>query len=228
MKTSLRVELPQIVLLASMFVLAALTWPHAPERIPVHWDVRGEVNGFGGKVEGLLLLPLIALAVYLMMRFLPVLDPGRANYPTFAGAYAVIRVSALVVIATVYGIIHLSLRGHPVRVETVMPLLVGGLFVVLGGVLGKIRPNWFVGVRTPWTLSSKRAWTQTHRVCGFLFVASGLLTMAAALVDPRLAVGGLVGAAVLTPVVALVYSYRVWKADPDKVPPAGTLPADES
>jgi uncharacterized membrane protein len=221
-------DIPHLVLLAAMFLAAALTWPSAPERIPVHWDLAGEVDRYGGKLEGLLGVPLVALGIYLLMRFLPRIDPGRANYALFAGAYAVLRFVVLALLAGIYGLVHLVIRGHPVRMGTVMPLFVGALFVVVGGLLGKIRPNWFVGIRTPWTLSSKAAWTRTHRLGGWLFLVTGLATLGAAAVGPRAAFAVLFTGGLVTAAVSMVYSYLVWRSDPDKIPPAGTLPADET
>jgi uncharacterized membrane protein len=229
MKTTFRGELPHLLLIAAMFLGGALSWAVAPDRIPVHWNVRGEVNGYGGKVEGLVLLPLIALGVYLALRFLPRLDPGRANYPGFARPYGIIRFTTLLAVAVVHFSILLQVHGRPVPMERISPLLVGGLFLVLGGVLGKIRPNWFVGVRTPWTLSSKASWVKTHRVAGWLMLGCGSATIASALLlPPPVTLGVVVTSAVGAAVVSTVYSYQVWRRDPDKLPPAGTLPADES
>ena len=179
MKVSWRTEWPLWVVLAGMFVLAAITWPHAPDRIPVHWGLNGEVNGYGGKFEGLLLLPLLAAGSYLLFLVLPNFDPGRANYAQFAGAYTMLRFAIVLVLALVDGVILLWIGGHRLSVATFIPMLVGGLFLVMGSVLGKIRPNWFVGIRTPWTLSSKLAWTKTHRLGGWVFMLAGLLFLAA-------------------------------------------------
>jgi len=106
-------------------------------------------------------------------------------------------------------------------------MVMGGLFIVIGGVMGKIRPNWFVGVRTPWTLSSKVSWSRTHRLGGWLFIFVGLATMMAGFVHARVAlwilIGGLIGSTVWT----VVYSYVSWRRDPEKIPPTNTLPADD-
>ena len=106
-------------------------------------------------------------------------------------------------------------------------LAVGAMFFVMGNVLGKLRPNWFFGVRTPWTLSSKLSWNKTHRLAGWVFVLGGLLLMAAGLVGTPTAMG--IAFAVLMAGVlgAVTYSYFVWRSDPDRVPPAGTLPAND-
>jgi len=228
LKTSWALEAPQLLLLLAMFALAIGTWDAAPDQIPMHWDERGQVDRFGGKAEGLFLLPLVALGTYLLLRFLPRVDPGRANYANFAGAYAVIRFSVLALLAAVYGWVHLTLRGRAALEATVVaPFLAGLLFLVLGGVLGKVRPNWFVGVRTPWTLSSKQAWMRTHRLAGWLFLFSGLTLWALLLVSPLWAARAIPVAALLSAGVAAVYSYFVWRADPDKQAPLQTRPLDE-
>jgi uncharacterized membrane protein len=108
----------------------------------------------------------------------------------------------------------------------VMPLMLGLLLVGLGGMMGKIRPNWFVGIRTPWTLSSKAAWVKTHRLGGFLMVAAGILTMASTLLGPRVAFGTMIATLVASTVGSAAYSWHVWKHDPDKLAPAGSLPGE--
>jgi len=226
MRFSWRTEWPLWALLLAMFAMAAITWPHAPDRIPVHWGLNGDVNRYGGKFEGLLLIPIIALAVYLLFLVLPRLDPGRANYAQFAGAYTLLRFSILMVLALVDGVIHLWIRGIHTPMSTLIPMFVGAMFVVIGSVLGKIRPNWFVGIRTPWTLSSKLSWTKTHRVGGWVFVTAGLLLFLAGAVHSTPALIGAIAATGAGVLGTIVYSYVLWRGDPDRVPPAGTLPAD--
>jgi immunity protein, SdpI family len=227
-RTSWWTEGPQWLLLLAMFALGAWTWSTAPERVPVHWNAAGEVDRYGGKPEGLFMLPAVALGVYLLLLLLPRLDPGRANYATFAGAYNVIRLTMLAFFAALYGWTVLEMRGRTtLNAEVVMAFLTGLLFIVLGGVMGKIRPNWFVGVRTPWTLSSKRSWVKTHRLAGWLFVLAGLTVWACFIASPGWMGQAIMVAAALAAGVPAAYSYFVWRTDPDKVPPALTLPLDD-
>ncbi len=226
MKFSWRTEWPLWAMIAGMFLLGALTWSGAPERIPVHWGWSGEVDRYGGKFEGILLLPLLAFALYVVFLVIPRIDPGRANYARFAGAYAVVRYGVITVIAFVYAVIHLWIRGHRVEVSTLIPLLIGGLFVSLGSVMGKVRPNWFVGIRTPWTLSSKLSWVRTHRLAGWVFTTFGLCLMLSGLLRAKAAFVVTLALFAVGMVWTLVYSYLTWRRDPDRVPPAGTLPAD--
>jgi immunity protein, SdpI family len=218
-------ELPMWLLLAGMLALAGLSWSGAPDRIPVHWNLHMQVDRYGGRFEGLLGIPLLALGLYVLMLLLPRIDPGRTNYPGFWGAFTTLRLALTAFLAAIYLVIHLWMRGIEVRVDTVVPLLVGALFIVVGNLLGKVRPNWFVGIRTPWTLSSKDAWVRTHRVGGWVFVAEGLVFMAAGLLRTPWAFFASCSLLLAGIVLLFVYSYLVWRADPDKLPPAGTTPA---
>lgn len=227
MNTNWRIELPLLLLIAAMFAAAIIIWPAAPAGIPVHWNVQGEVDRYGGKVEGLLGLPALALAIYLLMRYLPRIDPGRANYARFGGAYTAIRAGIVVLMAVIYAVILSSALHHPVDVARVIPVGVGALFVLVGTVLGKIRPNWFVGIRTPWTMSSKMSWVRTHRLGGWLFVALGLLFAATGVASFGSFGYVVIGAVFAVVAILFVYSYFVWRDDPDKQLPAGTQPADD-
>jgi uncharacterized membrane protein len=92
--------------------------------------------------------------------------------------------------------------------------------------MGKLRPNWFIGIRTPWTLSSKRAWVQAHRVAGYLYVAAGAAMVGATLLNPRAAFLVTLAGAFTPALVAIPYSWWIWRNDPERMPPAGTLPAE--
>ena len=218
MRTNLRIEAVQWILIGAMFVLAVAAWPSAPDRIPVHWGLSGEPDRYGGKLEGLLMLPLVTLGVYLLMLFLPRVDPRRAAYAMFEGAYGAIRLSVTVFLAFLHGFVLLWTMGEAPDSAVVVPVLVGGLLVVIGNLLGKIRPNWFVGVKTPWTLSSRRSWVKTHRLGGWLFVLLGLASVGLGLTGAGWA-NAVVPAAVVACIVWLfVYSYLVWRSDPERTP----------
>jgi len=227
MKFSLRAELPQWIVIAAMFIAAAVSWPYAPERMPTHWNLAGEVNGYGGKFTGLLVLPLTALGIYVLMLVLPLVDPGRRNYQNFATAYNAIRMTILLVVAAIYVCLLVTAFGGKVNVTAISSLLIAAMLLVIGNFLGKIRPNWFVGVRTPWTLSSKLSWNKTHRLAGWLFMVMGLLVAAAGILQTAwmfilmLAVNG------SCIVWMIVYSYLVYRRDPDRTSPAGVSPGAE-
>jgi uncharacterized membrane protein len=227
MRVTWRTEWPLWLLLAAMFTLAALSWHSVPDSMPVHWGISGEPDRWGGRFEGLLLLPLIGVAVYLVLLAAPRIDPGRANYASFMGAYGTVRLVVLVAMLAIQVVTIQAARGRVVDVGAWVPLIVGGLFIVLGNLFGKLRPNWFIGIRTPWTLSSKLSWDRTHRAGGWMFILFGLLFMSLALARPSWFFISVITVIVTGAIGLVVYSYLVWRRDPEKTPPAGTVPAGE-
>jgi uncharacterized membrane protein len=225
MTVTWRSELLQLALIAAMFIAADVVWPYAPQRMPTHWNLQGEVDGYGGKFVGLLLLPLVSLGLYALFLLLPLLDPGRANYRSFAAAYNVIRIAIMALLASLYAVTVAAALGAGVDVGMVVSLGIGVLFLVLGNVMGKIRPNWFVGVRTPWTLSSRLSWNKTHRLAGWIFIALGPLLAASGIFRaPWFFVGTLAIAGVALAWL-VVYSYLIYRTDPERITPAGTSPS---
>lgn len=225
MKISWRTEWPMWLLLIGMFAVAAASWGATPDRLPVHWNLSGQPDRWGGRFEGLMVMPLVSLVIYLIMLFLPRIDPGRANYANFGSTYYTLRLLVLLLTATIQACVVLAARGYAVDMNTVMPLIIGATFVLIGNLFGKLRPTWFVGIRTPWTLSSKESWMRTHRAGGPLFIAFGVLFMATALFHTPWMFPAALGLSMIGVLGLIVYSYTVWKNDPEKMPPAGTTPA---
>jgi uncharacterized membrane protein len=182
------------------------------------------VDGWGNKFTALLLVPLVIVGMYLLMLVLPLIDPGRANYQNFPKAYNVIRVAILTYMSAIYVAMLAAAFGYKINMTSVILPLVGVLFIVLGNFLGKIRPNWFMGIRTPWTLSSQLSWDKTHRVGGWLFILMGLLFFPVALMQTTWSLVAMlvIDACLLGGLI--VYSYLVYRSDPQRTSPAGTLP----
>ena len=212
------------LLLAVNLAIAAYGWATLPDTVPVHWNAAGEVDRMGGKLE-LLALPAGSLGVYVLLRLLPRLDPGRANYAQFAGTYAVMRLVVLVGLTALAGVTVLAAGGAPVDVGRWIGVITGLLVAATGNLMGKVRPNFFVGIRTPWTLTSKRAWVKTHRIGGWVMTGFGIALVLASLAGLG-QLTGVLGAAGAASVLGLaVYSFLVWRSDPERVTPAGTQTA---
>ena len=206
------VEVVQWAIVVAMFGVGALAWPIAPDQMPIHWNVAGRVDRYAGKLEGLFLLPAITLVVAFGLRLLPRVDPNRARYAEFPGAFTVVRLAVTAVLAAIYVLIVLTALGVQLNIGLLVGVLVGLLLVVIGAVMDQLRPNWFFGIRTPWTLSSEESWRATHRAGKWVFIAMGLAFVLAGLVQTAwaftaavvIALGGVLG--------LVVYSYLVWKS----------------
>ena len=212
------------LLVAAMLVGSALCWSSAPEQIPIHWNIQGEVDGFGGKLPSLLFLPVVAIGLHILLGFLPTIDPGAANCEQFKRTFRTIRLLPTVIFFVIHSVLLAHAIGHHPDMSLIVGCAFGLVMIVIGNCLGKVRPNWFVGIRTPWTLSSKLAWTKTHRIGGWLFVVLGVGILIAAVVNSAWAIPiGLVSV-VASSLGLVVYSWCVWRSDPDRIHPVGTSP----
>lgn len=216
MRITWRTEWPNWAVIGGMFVAAALFWSSAPESFPIHWNWQGQVDRYAGKPEGLLLMPAITLGLYLLLIFVPRIDPLRANYELFSGVYATLRLVFTVSFALIYAVTLLSAQGYPIDTALMMPLVVGGMLIVVGNFMGKTRPNWFVGIKTPWTLTSRKSWTRTHRLGGWLLILTGLLIAFSGIVRTQWAFALTAAWFPVFLVWIFAYSYLVWRTDPDR------------
>jgi uncharacterized membrane protein len=214
-------ELPQWLLLWAMFGLAALAWDDAPDALPVHWNLAGEADRFSGKAEGLLALPVIALVTYLLLLLAPRLVAARPDQ--LGSLYTGIRFGILVMLAALYVLILLSIRGVPIDMTRAATMLVGGLLVGVGSVMGRMRPNAVMGVRTPWTLSSEAAWVASQRLGGWLFIAIGTLLVLGGLTGAQWLMVAGIGVLVVGTAVLIWYGYWICRSDPNRLPPGQTL-----
>jgi uncharacterized membrane protein len=214
MKLTWRIEALQLLPIAAMLVAAAACWSSVPERIPIHWNLHGEPDGFGDKWIGLLLFPAVAFAVYLLTVLLPLVDPRRANYASFATAYNTIRLTITLFLTAFFVCALLVALGYQIDMNRAIGLALGAMFIVFGCVMPGIRPNWFVGVRTPWTIVSTLSWTKTHQLAGWLFVGMGLLAVIWALVPTTWMFVLMMTVDAICIIAVIVYSYFVYRADP--------------
>jgi uncharacterized membrane protein len=186
-----------------------------PERVATHWGLHGQVNGWSSRTMVVILLPALALVMAGVLSIAPRLDPKRRNFPLHADAYWVVTNAILGLLA----LTHVATIGYnlgwPMNLATVVGVGVGVLFIVLGNLLSRVRPNWIFGIRTPWTLSSDRAWRETHRVGGYGFVLVGLLIFLTALVQPSMVYQLLAVGIFAVVMFSVVWSYFAWKRDPD-------------
>lgn len=203
---------PAIVVLAALLITAVVVYPHLPELVPSHWNFRGEVDGYSNQFWGAFALPLLAAGIYLGMLFIPYIDPKRHNYALFAPAYRALRLGLVLLIAVLYGLSLIAALGGPANlVNRAVPAAVGALFVVIGNYLPQARFNYFVGIRTPWTLANEEVWRRTHRFSGLLFVFAGLLMIVAAFLPaPVNGILGL-GAVIAATVLSMLYSYLAFR-----------------
>lgn len=200
-----------VAVLAAAFSVWA--WPRLPAVVTTHWNVKGAPDGYSSRLLAAGLLPLVLVALPLIFRVLPKIDPKGENYAKFSDAYWLIANSIVLFLAGIHLVVLLNAMGTPVDINLVVGVGVGLLLMVMGNYLGKVQPNWFMGVRTPWTLASPQVWRKTHRTAGWLFVLAGLIIVVAAFIPfiPSTTVTGV--AIALAALIPVVQSYFLWKRE---------------
>lgn len=180
---NLKRELPLIFMLLAAFAVSIYFYPMLPDRIPSHWNFRGEIDGYSGKLSGAFMLPVMNLVMYGLFIFLPALDPKRESYKLFQSTYIYFRYLFHIFFFGMHIIIISAALGYNVDTGR---LVIGGislLFMLMGNVMGRLKHNYFVGIKTPWTLASEEVWTRTHRLGAKLWTAGGLIGVILALLD---------------------------------------------
>lgn len=208
----MRKWIPLLIVVAA-FIASAVVYPRLPETMPTHFDMSGQPNGWSSRLFGAWIMPLFLLFMWGLVRVLPAIDPRGDNYAKFGGAFEGIIVSIMLFMLGIHIVVLRASLGHPVAMQHVLPVGIGVLFIVIGNLLPRARPNWFVGIRTPWTLSSDRVWEKTHRLGGRLFVAGGVIITVAAFASAKWAQVVLVTVTTLCAATVLIYSYLEWKRE---------------
>jgi uncharacterized membrane protein len=208
------------VVIGAMLLVGAWAWLQLPAdaQVPIHWGPDGQPDDWAGKTIGLLLMPLVATGIAVLFWLIPKIEPRRTNLERSATAYGAIWVGVLLLLGGLQLLIVAAAMGAAFDMTQLVFVGTGVLFIVIGNYLPKVRPNYMVGIRTPWTLTSDSSWTRTHRMGGRLFVVEGVAFVLLGLTG----VSGVPLVAILLLAIAVLlvftfaYSYRVWKSDPER------------
>lgn len=204
----------------SVFVMLSLSvsaWVQIPagRLLPVHWGFSGTPDRYGSKWEALLTIPVIAIFAVLAFLLIPRIEPRVRNLQRSGRVYTIVWIASLLPLVGVHAFLVLAALGWQLDVNSVVLVIVGITFAIIGNYLGKVRSNFFVGIRTPWTLSSDLSWNKTHRLGGRLFVLFGIILVLAAVwkVGATEALILMISGAVAISLISTVYSYLVWRSE---------------
>lgn len=203
----LKTEALPIALILASVIASFFFYAKFPETVATHWNIAGEADGFSGRAFGAFFFPGMILGMYLLFNFLPLLDPKKERYEQFAGVYLKFRDIMVFFLTLIYFITGLVNIGYDINVGIWVSISIGLLFIIMGNYLGKIKRNWFVGVKTPWTLSSEEVWNKTHRFSGKLFMVAGLIMMITGIVPTVFRLPLFIANIVMLVFGSFVYSY---------------------
>lgn len=208
-RQEIRSDIWLIIIIAAMLISAFAIYGSLPEKIPMHWNINGEIDQYGTR-NSIFLLPLMNVGIYFAMLFSPLIDPKRNNYGKFKGAYRLIRAIIVLILTIFYVIVAMASMGYEVKVDFIIPFSISVMFIIIGNYLGKIRHNYFVGIKTPWTLADERVWVKTHRLGGPMFVVAGLVSMVGSFMGGKWAFTLLLISVMTATIIPIVYSYILY------------------
>jgi uncharacterized membrane protein len=201
------------LLTLAAWALAAWLYPSLPQRVPTHWNIEGKVDGWGDRSWATFLLPGMMIAFLILFAFLPALSPKHFEVDSFRSTYLYIMVLTTGLFAYMNGVILLAtwqeVREGP-KFMDIGRALIGGIFLFiafLGNVMGKVRKNFYIGIRVPWTLASDRVWNDTHRLAAWVMVAVGVTGFLLVIsgVSPIVAIGLLIGSMLIPAVYSFIH-----------------------
>jgi uncharacterized membrane protein len=203
----------EALLVIAPFLILIAFWNQIPQRVPLHWNVDGQIDRWGSKSSSMFMLPLISLATIALLHFVPWLDPKLRRQLNWADRMDTVLPIFRILFAAFFLVVFLVVFGATIGISiSVGRILVSSILLLLAGIgnyLGNLKPNYFVGIRTPWTLESPATWRATHRLGGrILFFGSTALLVAEFFVPERVFVVLLTAGALLLVVWSFVYSWH--------------------
>lgn len=208
-------EITAVIIVAVMILGGIAVYGQMPLKMASRWDASGNVNGYSSRFAGVFLLPIILFAILLLFIAIPRIDPLRANIEKFRKNYDTFLVIISVFMASIDAFAILWNLGIHISSNIIMPIGIGLLFLYAGILSENAKRNWFVGFRTPWTLSSDSVWNKTHKIGGLLFKIAGIISIAGIFFG-EYAVYFILVPALFVAVFTTIYSYFIYQKENER------------
>lgn len=205
-----KAEIIALLLVVVSFVIGIYVCPMLPDQVASHWDANSVVNGYMPKLVGVFLLPVILLILALLFFAIPRIDPLKKNIQSFRGYFDGFIILIFIVLILVYLQTLVWNFGILISFNLTFPIMFGLLFFYIGIMLKHSKRNWFIGIRTPWTLSSDEVWDKTHQRGGLLFQIAGIISIIGILFNGY-AIYFVLVSVIAAAIYSFVYSYFVYK-----------------
>jgi len=208
MSTKLSITI-SFVLIAIAALVGLVLYAQLPDPMPSHWNAAGEIDGYMSRFWGVWLMPLTTLGFTLLLAAVPAIDPLKANIEKFRGLYNAFIIGFVVYMLYVYGLTLAASLGYLFNMTYMLLPVVGLLFIGISFLLEKAKRNFFIGIRTPWTLSSDEVWEKTHKLGAQTFRIGGALVIVSAFLGES-GFWLMMIALLVAALVPVVYSYVVF------------------
>ena len=211
MNLEFKKELPLIGIVLAPFVYLAVIWNNLPEKVPVHWNYNGQIDRWGEKYTLIIIVFLFTIFLYVLMLIIPKIDPKK-RLEVMGGKFYQLKFILLLFFSGLALIIVNISKNESLSNPGLINTLIGFLFIVLGNYFKVIQPNYFIGIRTPWTLENKEVWKSTHAFSGKLWMLGGvIIVLSDLLLSNKLLKYSLISVMVIIVIVPILFSYFKFK-----------------
>lgn len=200
-----------LIVVAIPIIMSVIVYTELPDLMAVHFDTNNNPDSYWQKGTFLLLYSLFLIALPFLMKIGRKIDPKSKNYDKFGPAFEIFRFAITLLMSGLLAFTLLYNLGYGVNIQIVTLTGIGLLFIVVGNYLTQIRPAFFIGIRTPWTLSNEEVWRKTHRVAGPLWMISGIVFIISAFIDGQIAFGLIIFFISISVVLPMLFSYVLYK-----------------
>ncbi len=203
-----------LLMILGATVAGLLLWNQLPDPMASHWNINDQVDGYMSRFWGVFMVPLITLGMFLLFLLIPSIDPLKVNIAQFRGAFNLFIVFIVTFMVYLYGLtLAWNLGYTDFRMSGAMLPAIGLLFIFIGFMMRQAKRNFFIGIRTPWTLSSNMVWDETHRLGAVLFMISGALAFVGGLFGGTTAFWMMFAPLMGSTLFLLVYSYVLYQRE---------------
>jgi uncharacterized membrane protein len=210
-KTTSIITLAMITL---ALLAGAVLWNQLPDQMASHWNADDQVNGYMPKFWGVFMMPLITLGMFVLFLVIPNIDPLKANIAQFRESFNLFIVLIVAFMLYIHGLtLAWSLGYQDFKMSAAMLPFMGVLFIAIGFMLRKAKRNFFIGIRTPWTLSSDSVWDKTHQLGSVLFMASGAFAIIGGLFGGMTAFWLMFVPLIGSSLFLVIYSYVLYRGE---------------
>jgi uncharacterized membrane protein len=199
-----------IVIIILSFLIGIYAYQYFPDKIASHWDTNGQVNGYMPKFWGIFLVPIISVVMLLLFTFLPKLDPLKKNYKKFKEYYNSFILMILIFLFYTFLLTIIWNFGIIFNMSLAIIPALGFLFFYIGILLKYLKRNWFIGIRTPWTISNDKVWDKTHKLGSKLFKLSGIIILLG-IFFPSYMIWFVLVPVIISSIWLFIYSYLEYK-----------------
>ena len=211
-KQNVLMEFLPAIFFVLMIVIAIILYPIMPDNVPVHWNAAGQADNFGSKNTALFLIPGIYLLLMALLLILPAIDVYKENIRKFYNYYIYFKILFGAFFLALYIVTLMPNFGYNINVSKVVMILLGMVFIYLGIIMKHFKRNFFIGIRTAWTLSDDEVWEETHKKGGIAFLLLGIfMILGAIFLDGKALFTTFVIMIVLVSLGIMTYSYILYR-----------------